>query len=61
MQNKTQAGDENVCNIPPNAARQYIADMLGELCKVADETGQKDLLSLLKVTSQAVRVIAKAG
>ncbi len=41
--------------IPPQAARSYITDMLGELCQLAQDTHQKDLHILLKLTAQAAR------
>jgi len=41
--------------IPANAAREYICDMLVELCAVARQAGQEDLHNLLKLTTQAVR------
>jgi len=41
--------------IPASAVREYIADMLGELCAVAEQSGEQDLHVLLKLTTQAVR------
>ncbi len=41
--------------IPPSAAREYISDMLAELCVVAKQGGHEDLYVLLKLTTQAVR------
>lgn len=42
-------------NIPKSAARDYITDMLAELCDVAERSGQEDLHILLKLTTQAAR------
>lgn len=41
--------------IPANAARDYITDMLDELCIVAAQSGQEDLHILLKLTTQAAK------
>jgi len=38
--------------IPPSAAREYITEMLAELCAVAKRGGQDDLHMLLKLTHQ---------
>jgi len=46
---------QDIPAIPANAAREYIADMLGELCVVAKQSGQDDLHVLLKLAAQAVR------
>ena len=40
-------------DVPASAARGYITDMLTELCAVAEQSGQEDLLVLLKLTTQA--------
>ena len=42
-------------NIPTDLARDYIIDMLVELCNVAEQSKQEDLLVLLKLTTQATR------
>ncbi|MEE9272834.1 MAG: hypothetical protein V3U57_06165 [Robiginitomaculum sp.] len=53
---KKNVGSEVVqCQIPPDAARSYITDILGELCQVAEVTGQKDLLSFLIVARHAAQ------
>ena len=41
--------------IPASAVREYISDMLAELCVVAKQGGQEDLHALLKLTTQALR------
>ncbi|MCF6220105.1 MAG: hypothetical protein L3J65_03245 [Robiginitomaculum sp.] len=41
--------------VPANAARDYITDMLQELCTVASQSGQEDLHVLLKLATQAAR------
>jgi len=41
--------------MPSRAVREYITDMLAELCSVAKQDGQEDLHILLKLTYQAVR------
>ncbi len=41
--------------IPANAVRDYITDMLAELCTVAKQDEQEDLHLLLKITHQAAR------
>ena len=47
---------EDMSQISVGAAREYIADMLGELCALAQQSGQQDVEALLRVTHQAVRV-----
>ncbi|MCF6274695.1 MAG: hypothetical protein L3J05_02910 [Robiginitomaculum sp.] len=41
--------------VPANAAREYITDMLAELCTVAAQSDQEDLHVLLKLATQAAR------
>lgn len=41
--------------IPTSAVREYITDMLAELCVVARHGGHEDLHILLKLTHQAAR------
>ena len=45
----------NQAEIPASAVRDYITDMLAELCVVAKQGGQEDLHILLKLTYQAAR------
>ncbi|WP_371396002.1 hypothetical protein [Fretibacter rubidus] len=40
--------------LPPDAAEHYIADMLNELCDIAEQAELKDLAALLRVTVTAV-------
>jgi IS4 transposase len=47
---------EDIDRISVGAAREYISDMLNELCAIAEQSGQKDVEALLRVTYQAVRV-----
>ena len=42
-------------DIPTDLARDYIIDMLTELCSVAEQSKQEDLLVLLRLTTQAAR------
>ena len=49
---------QDIATVPANAAREYIADMLNDLCAVAKQSGQDDLHALLKLTTQAVRSAA---
>ena len=42
--------------IPASVARNYIADMLCELCAIAQTAGQNDLHELLKITRSAVEL-----
>jgi len=51
-------GELDQAEIPSGAAREYITDMLAELCVVAEQCGQEDLHILLKLTHQAVRTAA---
>ena len=46
---------EPIRDISPHAAREYIIDMLAELCTVAKQGKQEDLLVLLKLVTQAAR------
>ena len=55
QENEVQA----IAEIPASAARDYIADMLAELCAVAEQSGQRDLHILLKLTTQAARNFAE--
>lgn len=54
IDNKGLEANLNI-GIPGNAARDYITDMLQELCIVAEQSGQEDLHILLKLTTQAAR------
>lgn len=44
-------------DIPPHATRDYIIDMLTELCTVAKQSQQEDLLALLKLVTQAAQSV----
>ncbi len=52
---RTVKATQSPRDIPARAVREYIADMLAELCRVAEKNGQDDLYVLLKLTTQAVR------
>ena len=41
-------------SLPPEAAEHYIADMLAELCGIAEQSQLKDLAALLRITVTAV-------
>jgi len=61
MKRKTKSQikvDPNRVEIPASAVREYITDMLAELCVVAKQGEQKDLHILLKLTHQAARTAA---
>jgi len=45
--------------IPSSAAREYITEMLAELCAVAKRAGQEDLHMLLKLTYQVSQQVSE--
>jgi len=62
MKNKANIQKEVEYNqpvIPPSAAREYITEMLAELCAVAKRGGQEDLHLLLKLTHQVARQVSE--
>ncbi len=52
---EVEKGELEQFHMPSQAVRNYITDMLAELCLVAKQDGQEDLHVLLKLTYQAVR------
>ncbi len=50
---KNEKPESMVTAPPPVAVREYITDMLAELCQLAKESHQEDLHVLLKLTRQA--------
>ncbi len=53
-----EISDIEISDIPASAVREYISDMLAELCVVAKKGGQEDLYALLKLTTQAARNVS---
>ena len=45
--------------IPSGEAREYITEMLAELCAVAKRAGQEDLYMLLKLTHQESQQVSE--